>query len=226
MTDAKDAAGVGGTYIYIVFSGTVCKMGSFIRAVTHGRYNHMSVALDAELNEMYSFARLKRETPFCGGFVREGAERYRSAPGEASAEVSICRIPTDAAGYARVRARIDEMCRHPGFYVYNMFSAALVPLRKRVDVRDSFTCVEFALEMLRLSGMKLAGSYYSIAELYALLRRGEIYRGEFPDSAAKYDFDYAGHVSVVRRFGSSASQLWRLTLRLAPNPKRGRRDIK
>ena len=149
VTDAKDAAGVGGTYIYIVFSGTVCKMGSFIRAVTHGRYNHMSVALDAELNEMYSFARLKRETPFCGGFVREGAERYRSAPGEASAEVSICRIPTDAAGYARVRARIDEMCRHPGFYVYNMFSAALVPLRKRVDVRDSFTCVEFDRGIVR-----------------------------------------------------------------------------
>ncbi len=197
--------------IYVVFSRTPYRMGRFIRTVTHGIYNHVSIALDGSLCEMYSFARLKRETPFCGGFVCEGAERYRGDFGVA--DIAVCALPVGHDGYARVKTQIDLMCAHPDAYVYNMLSAALVPLRHRVNVRDSFTCVEFAVSMLRLSGVKLPADYYSIADLYSLFRRYEIYRGEYP-ALTTADQSYNDDVSLGRNVYASCRQFMRLTFRL------------
>lgn len=202
----------GSIYIYIVFSDTPCKIGGFIRAVTHGIYNHVSVALDRDLSEMYSFARLKRDTPFCGGFVIEGAERYRL--GSRTAKISVCRIKVGTEGSAKVRSRIRDMKEHPDIYVYNMISAMLAPWRKHVYVRDSFTCVEFAVEMLNLAGIKLSSSCYSAMELYTQLSGYEVYTGEYPETASVADDSFCDHISIPGRTINSVKQLGRLMQRL------------
>lgn len=199
-------------YIYIVFSNTPSKMGSFIRAMTHGAYNHVSVALDGNLSEMYSFARLKRDTPFCGGFVHEGAERYRI--GDRTADISVCGVNVGEEGAARVRGRIKSMQENPDTYVYNMLSAMFVPLHRCVSVRDSFTCVEFAVAILKLAGFSLSDECYSATELYMQLHDCEVYKGEYPQTASVADESYCDRISIPRRISDSAKQFWRLIRRL------------
>lgn len=193
-----------GGYIYIVFSQTPYKMGRFIRAITHGTFNHVSVALDGELTEMYSFARLKRDTPFCGGFVHEGAERYRFRG--RTAKISICGVYVGEEVAQKVRGSIKEMELRRDTYIYNLLSALLVPLRKKAYARDSYTCVEFVSAILKIAGVGLLCECYTASELYAQLQDHEIYRGEFPAAASIVDESYAEHVSIPRRITSSAKQ--------------------
>lgn len=198
--------------LYIVFSNTPCKMGSFIRAVTHGAYNHVSVALDGDLSEMYSFARLKRDTPFCGGFVHEGAERYRLK--ERTADISICSINVGGEAMEKVRSKIKAMEQQREIYLYNMISAMLVPLHRKARARDAFTCVEFASAILKIAGFRLLSECYSASELYTQLHDCEIYKGEYPDSASIVDESYLERISIPRRICNSLKQFGRLLFRL------------
>lgn len=199
------------SYLYVVFSNTPCKMGSFIRSVTHGEFNHVSVALDPYLREMYSFARLKFDMPFCGGFVREGAERYRVRG--SAADISVCAIYVGQENVQRVRKKIAFMEKHKSDYVYNMLSAVLAPLHKGVRVKNSYTCVEFVTQLLRIAGVQIKTTY-SATETYNELKHMQLYRGEYPPSALIADENYADHVSLPMNFFKSAKQLGRLFVRL------------
>lgn len=204
-----------GNTLYIVFSNTPCKMGSFIRAVTHGAYNHVSVALDRDLTEMYSFARLKRDTPFCGGFVHEGAERYRLK--ERTADISICSIQVGEEGIEKVRSRIKNMEEQREVFLYNLISAMLVPLHKKAYARDSYTCVEFVSAILKIAGVSLLCECYSASELYAQLHDREVYRGEYPLEASIVDECYSDRISLPRRILDSVRQFKRLLRRFFVN---------
>ncbi len=196
------------TTLYIVFSNTPYKMGSFIRFFTRGEFNHVSFAFEKELPEMFSFARLKRDTPFCGGFVHEGAERYRN--GKRVAKISVCALDIGEEGVMRVRNKIEEMRADAGRYIYNMFSALLVPCKKSVAVRDAFTCVEFVCELLSLAGYPLAAPVYSATQLYGQLKEHEIFKGEFPPDTPIVDPTYTEHIPFFKGLRLSARQLKRL----------------
>ena len=47
-------------------------LSNIIRYWTKDEFSHVSIALDADLEEMYSFGRLNPYNPFYGGFVHEG----------------------------------------------------------------------------------------------------------------------------------------------------------
>ena len=88
-------------YVYVVFSSTQYMIAKFIRAFTHHRYNHVSIALDGNLQTLYSFARRYDDTPFCGGFVVETPERYIRR--NVAATVQICAIPVTNEQYNTIR---------------------------------------------------------------------------------------------------------------------------
>ena len=78
-------------HIYVVFSSTPYKMGKFIRAMTRESYNHVSIALDESLSQMYSFSRRYYRTPLYGGFVHESRSRYH-VNGDAT-RICLCALP-------------------------------------------------------------------------------------------------------------------------------------
>ena len=197
-----------GTRLYIVFSGTPYKMGRFIRFFTHGEFNHVSLAFDPSLPELFSFARLQLETPFCGGFVHEGAERYRMK--KRAAKIAVCAVDAGREGVARVRERIGHMRAEQDRYLYNMLSAALVPCKKKVAVRDAYTCVEFIAEMLALAGCPPRRPVYSAEQLYRLMKEQEIFRGEFPEGTPTVDETYTEHVPFFRGLRLSVKQFRRM----------------
>ena len=56
-------------YIITTYTGTV--LSYLIRKISKTPYAHVSIALNEELNPMYSFGRLNPKTPIFAGFVEE-----------------------------------------------------------------------------------------------------------------------------------------------------------
>ena len=61
-------------YIYVLLSRTHTTPARLIRFFTREPYSHASIALDIELNQLYSFARKHIHNPFDCGFIEENIE--------------------------------------------------------------------------------------------------------------------------------------------------------
>ena len=56
---------------YIILTHTGTALSRIIKYYTKDEFTHSSIALDADLNEMYSFGRINPYNPFWGSFVHE-----------------------------------------------------------------------------------------------------------------------------------------------------------
>ena len=61
--------------IYIVISQTGSIVSKILKVLTGAAYNHASIALDASLKPMYSFARKYTYSPFWGAYIKETPEK-------------------------------------------------------------------------------------------------------------------------------------------------------
>lgn len=178
-------------YLYIILTTTHSKMGGLIRAVTHYPYNHVSVALEEKPAVLYSFARHYENAPFYGGFVRESALRYSGR--YRGAEALVFAVPIAPERHAALRERLEEMTGQRELYLYNMLSALCAPLHRRVALPEAYTCVEFAVDVLKNSGtsVPIEGTcFYSVEDLARLL---DPYRlCQLPVTAYMSSPDWAG----------------------------------
>ena len=60
--------------IYIVLSQSGSLPSKVLKFFTRDAFNHVSISLTPTIEKMYSFARLKPNNPFIGGFVEEGKD--------------------------------------------------------------------------------------------------------------------------------------------------------
>ena len=58
--------------IYIVLTQTGTLLSRTVKLWTGKKYNHVSIALDEKLEQLYSFGRVYPNIAFIGGFVHEG----------------------------------------------------------------------------------------------------------------------------------------------------------
>ena len=61
--------------IYILLTDTGTWFSRMIKCYTKAPYNHASISLDENLEELYSFGRKVYYNPLSGGFVKEGVDR-------------------------------------------------------------------------------------------------------------------------------------------------------
>lgn len=165
--------------LYVLFSATPYRMGRMIRFVTREPYNHVAIALDADLNELYAFARRYYRTPFYGGFVTERSSRYHH--NGTAANICLCRLPVTQTQWERLNQRLSHMCDHPNRYLYNHLSALAAPFHYKIDVRDAFTCAEFTVSVLQELGFGFSSwKFYSIGDIAKKLEIFRCYEGQFP----------------------------------------------
>ena len=165
-------------YVYVVFSSTQYMIAKFIRAFTHHRYNHVSISLDGNMQQLYSFARRYEDTPFCGGFVVETPERYLRR--NIAASVQICAIPVTDEQHATIRAHLQAYEAEAQDYVYNYIGALTFLFRRRVALDRCHTCVDFATELIAMTGAGISPDrFYSIRGLARNLARYKVYEGHF-----------------------------------------------
>ncbi len=165
-------------YVYVVFSSTQYIIAKCIRAMTRHRYNHVSISLDGNLQTLYSFARRYEDTPFCGGFVVETPERYLRR--NTAATVQICAIPVTDEQYAAISEHVAGYVEKEHDYVYNYISALTFLFRRRVALEKCHTCVDFATELISMTGANISSDrFYSIRGLARNLARYKVYEGHF-----------------------------------------------
>ncbi|MBR4864580.1 MAG: hypothetical protein IKU07_08385 [Oscillospiraceae bacterium] len=175
-------------FIYVVFSSTPYKIGKTIRCLTGEQYNHVSIALDAELTQMYSFARRYYKTPFYGGFVKESLSRYQL--NEQKAIIRICKIPVTKHQHDRIRIRTRQMLKNSKRYLYNHISILGTLVKRPIKTKGAYTCAEFCVLILNELGFALNSSkYYSLSDLVNILQEYVVYTGPIP-TEKNYDAEF------------------------------------
>ena len=162
--------------IFVIFSSTPLKIGKFIRAITNNKYNHVSISLDPTFQTMYSFSRFYKHIPFYGGFVKESSLRYKNK--KKYATIKVCEIEVSDEKFNYLKDYFNLLEENFDKYLYNLFSAIFTPLKKRILIKDSYTCIEFAIDTLsKIDNTIIPGKFYTINELEQHLKNNVIYEG-------------------------------------------------
>lgn len=133
--------------IYIVVSQTGTILSRIIKAITRDEYNHASIALDASLEEMYSFGRMHPYNPVWGGFVKESPDkgtfkRFRKT------RMKLIKVEVSAEKYEEVKHILKNMYQHRRRYHYNYIGLATAFFKISYKIENCYYCSEFVKEVL------------------------------------------------------------------------------
>lgn len=128
--------------IYIVLTYTGTFLSKIIKFYTKEKYSHVSLSLDKELKEMYSFGRLNPYNPFIGGFVHEGInkgtfKRFKKT----KAEIYELSLTNDQ--YKVLKDVIERFENNKEKYKFNLIGLFLVTFNKKYRRFNAFYCAEF-----------------------------------------------------------------------------------
>lgn len=138
--------------IYIILAHTGTILSNIIRYWTKDEFSHVSIALDADLEEMYSFGRLNPYNPFWGSFVHEHInkgtfKRFKNT----TAEVYSLFVTDEQ--YEKARKTIEYFKNNKHKYKFNVLGLACVSINKKVIRKNTFYCAEFVKHILKVIGV-------------------------------------------------------------------------
>lgn len=137
--------------IYFVLTNTGTLLSKAIGMYTKEDLNHVSIAFDEQLTEMYSFGRKQRHNPFLGGFVKEHADKgiFKEA------DCAIYRLIVTNEEYESMRNKIREIEQSQEDYKYNFIGIFAIAVNKEFDRKNAFFCSEFVATVVNESGLSL-----------------------------------------------------------------------
>ena len=135
-------------YIVLTYSGSL--LSKAIRIVKHHEYTHVSIALDKELNEMYSFGRLNPYNAFIGGFVQE-SPNYGTFKRFSKTITKILCFEVSEQQYQELKKLIKYFHRNKKEYKFNFIGLCSIALHIKVTKENSFYCAEFIKYLLEKS---------------------------------------------------------------------------
>ncbi len=140
--------------VYVCLSKTSTLPSNVIKLWTKEPYAHTSLALDMELNEMYSFARKRLHNPFYCGLIMEDI-----TTGVFGRDVDtmclILRIWVTADEFKRIRRILSGFWQNKNLYKYNYIGIAGVMFGKAVERRYNYFCSQFVYSVLQRAGVEL-----------------------------------------------------------------------
>lgn len=140
--------------IYIVITHTGTILSKIIKKYSKAEYTHISISLDKELKEMYSFGRLNPYNAFWGGFVHEYIDKgtfkrfYNTQAKISSLEI------TDEQ-YKTVKEVIKQFEENKKNYKFNVTGLFATGFNKKIERENSFYCAEFVKYVLKQAKINL-----------------------------------------------------------------------
>lgn len=139
-------------YIVLTYTGTI--LSKIIRVYTKKDFSHVSIALDENLEEMYSFGRLNPYNPFRGGFVKEGIDvgtfkRFNKTKSE------IYSFKLTDNQYKKIKNVIKKMEKEHKIYKFNYIGLFAVAVNLKYKKDNSFYCAEFVKYLLEIAGIEM-----------------------------------------------------------------------
>ncbi len=139
--------------IYIILTHTGTLPSKVIKSLTKDEFSHASIALDIELKEMYSFARLRKYNFLNAGFVHENIKEgtfkrfYKT-------KTKIYRLKVTDEQYNNIKDTIKQIWENKDEYKFNILGLCAVSIHKRVEREHYFYCAEFVKYVLEKAGIK------------------------------------------------------------------------
>ncbi len=140
--------------IYIVLSYTGTILSRIVRLYTHKEYSHVSIALDRNLEYMYSFGRLNPYNPFIGGFVQE-SPNYGTFKRFKNTKTKIYSLEVSDEDYLKIKNAIEEVSRNRETYKFNVIGLITVMIHYHIKREKCFYCAEFVKHVLNSSNLEL-----------------------------------------------------------------------
>jgi hypothetical protein len=175
--------------VYVVLTRTNTVMSKIIRLGTGHSYNHVSLSLEDNLNELYSFGRRGMYNPFNGGFVTESFKRGILASQKTTCKVYKSYI--DEVQYESLKNDLNKFKIDKNYYGYNYIGAILLRFNLKREHRSKYFCSQFVASVL---------DKYSVLEFN---KNPNLY---FPEDFEKHGelmFVYEGSAEVYRSKGVS-----------------------
>jgi len=141
--------------IYIVLTHTGTVLSKIVRAYTKKQFSHVSIALDKDLQQMYSFGRLKPSNPFFAGLVHEYIHKgtfkrfYNTTTKIYSLEVT-------EEQYDKIKEIIDKMYEQKEKYKFNILGLFAVAFNIKVRRENTLYCAEFVKYVFDNSNLQVS----------------------------------------------------------------------
>ncbi len=167
--------------IYIILTHTGTMLSKIIKYYTKDEFSHISIALDNELNEMYSFGRLHPSNPFFAGFVHEyihmGTFKRFS-----KTVASVYSIEVTDEQFNRIKSIIKTMKENSKQYKFNIIGLIAVGFHIRIKMKNYFYCAEFVKYLLEKSGVNTQlPDIIKPEDFKRMKNKQEIYKGRLQE---------------------------------------------
>lgn len=132
-------------YIILTYTGTI--LSKIIKSYTGDEFSHVSISLDPQLKQMYSFGRLNPYNPFWGGFVHEGINigTFKRFP---KTRAKIYSLEIEDEQYEKLKYAIFYIKKLRKYYKFNMLGLFAVGFKIKIKSDKSFYCAEFVKYLL------------------------------------------------------------------------------
>lgn len=130
--------------IYLVLTATSSLLSKTIKLYTGANYNHASIALSSDLNDLTSFGRKDINNPFIGGFVKEDISHAFFL----DAQCSIYTCEVSPKEYAHLKRELDYYHQQQDFFRYNFLGLLALAVNVNYKRDHSFFCSEFIATLL------------------------------------------------------------------------------
>ncbi len=142
--------------IYIVLAHTGTLLSRIIKMKTGAEYTHVSISLDEDLKNMYSFGRKYSYIAFLGGFVKEGAD-FGTFKRFYNTEISIYELEVSDEVYEKICQKIEYIKVHKDEYKFNILGLFLAGFEKKRKLDKTYYCAEFVKLLMEKSGIDTEG---------------------------------------------------------------------
>lgn len=175
--------------IYVVLTATKTWLSRTIQLVTRDRYNHVSIALDPFLTDMYSFGRRHESNPFVGGFTKE--QHTNTIFQSAYCAIYSCVVPTER--YNQLKERLRTMTAHSLDYQYHFLGLFAVWLGYKWERENAFFCSHFVATLFQEVELELPHqeAFFMKPNDFAFLPYATcVYEGPFEQYSAHHVLHY------------------------------------
>lgn len=138
--------------IYLVLSYTGTIMSKIVRLYTHYKYSHVSISLDKNISNMYSFGRKNVYNMFDGGFVIENKKSkfYKKFK---NTKCIILELTVTKEQYINLKNILEEYKDNIDIYKYDIIGVFLRPFNIKIQRENYYYCTKFVKEVLESSNI-------------------------------------------------------------------------
>lgn len=140
--------------VYILISKTSTVPSNIIKMWTKEPYAHTSLALDIELNEMYSFARKGMINPFNCGFIAEDITKGIFGR-DVNTKCVVFELDVTDLQHESILLQLDQFKSNAEKYRYNYWGIFGVTRNKAIEREYNYFCSQFVASVLKKAGVDI-----------------------------------------------------------------------